>query len=150
MNTALVAVISWAAGALFSTTTNQLERAPIQQVTIDDSESSRAVIEGRVLNVEPMLVQAGGAAQATVRISTIDDRGLPPIRAVTIRVAAPRQPVWTATMQPYHRSRFETTQLVMGADGPALVAGSLVSVRVDISTQSRSSSVTVPVTVRAR
>jgi hypothetical protein len=129
-----------------------MDRAALaQQVIIDDSESARTIVVGRVVNVEPVLVEGTrGGLQASVRISTIDDRGLPPIDTVRIRVIDRRQAPWSAYMHQYARSVFDETELyVMANGGPRVPIGSLVSVRVDIVTGGRFTSVTIPVTVRA-
>jgi hypothetical protein len=122
-----------------------------QPIIIDDSESARTILIGRVVNVEPFLYEGPqGGIQATVRLSTIDDRGLPPIGTVRIRVVDRRQPPWTGYMQAYAQGVFNQTELYLVADGgPRIPIGSLVSVRVEIGSSGHVSTVIIPVTVQA-
>lgn len=117
--------------------------APASPVILDDSQSARTIIAGRVVNVE---VQVGSDGSAGVRLSTLDRRGLPPIAGMRLRVIERYHAVWDVFLTPIQPSRRYAADYD-AAGGPALASGRLMQARIDIASPRTSTSVHIPVTI---
>lgn len=130
--------------------TQPLQGRASAHVTIDDSQSARTIIAGRVVNVEVDVASSAEGSGAQVRLSTIDRRGLPPIAAVRLRLLDRGRTFWSTAAEPINPSMFARFSADYGAsDGPPLQPGGLFQLQVDVYTGRATGTVRIPVIVQS-
>ena len=128
------------------------------QVQANDDQSARISIQGRVVNVEveafrdlsPSIQRNGGDLRIQVRLSTLDNRGLPAIGTVNVQIDNGRRTPWRTIVAPFPTFAQDPKSTIMGASGgPRWAVGSRLGVRVEIRSGNRTYIARVPATISA-
>jgi hypothetical protein len=101
-------------------------------------------------NLMPIIGTTAGDQTLIVRVSTPDQRGLPVISSLRATVINQRRQTWVTTPRPVPTLVFDRRSMMYSAgNGPMWAVGSPVTVRVEIRSGSRTTTVNVPARINA-